>query len=112
MLKKLLCIAMLFSSFTTWAAVEANKADGKSLQTIKGIGPSVAAKIIRERENGAFKDWSDMVNRVKGVGPATAGKLSQEGLTVNGVGYTSTQIAPTPIPQHSTMKKYPPPDRY
>jgi competence protein ComEA len=110
MLKKLISIAILFSTFTAFAAVEINKADIQSLQTIKGIGPGVSTKIIQEREKSAFKDWGDMVHRVKGIGAATASKLSQEGLTVNGIGYS--HISTIPASTHKIIKKYPPADRY
>jgi competence protein ComEA len=66
------------------AAVEVNTADQAQLESIKGIGPSTAKKIIDERKKGDFKDWQDLSTRVNGVGGANSMKFSQAGLTVNG----------------------------
>ncbi len=99
MFKKITCLLALLWAHGTFAAVEVNRADAAALQSIKGIGRSVAHKIITERQNGAFTDWPDMVQRVKGIGPSTAIKLSQEGLTVNGLAYTpGAALAPTKLP--------------
>jgi competence protein ComEA len=88
MLKTLLCLLALFITSTVYASVEVNRADAAALRSIKGIGPGVSAKIIHARDQGAFRDWDDLVARVQGVGPSRAIGLSHEGLTVNGVGYT------------------------
>lgn len=71
-----------------WAATDVNKANQAELESVKGIGPGLAGKILKAREAGAFKDWSDMVDRVSGVGPGNATRLSQAGLTVAGAAYT------------------------
>ncbi len=85
MFKKLLAIALaLFTAAVFAASVDANKATQAELEAIKGIGPSIATKILDERKKGQFKDWTDLVDRVKGVGEGNAAKFSTEGLTVNG----------------------------
>jgi len=66
------------------AAVDANKATRAELESVKGIGPSIAERILDARRNGAFKDWQDMIGRVKGVSHNSAAMFSAEGLTVNG----------------------------
>jgi competence protein ComEA len=99
MLKKVLCLLALLWAHTTFAAVEVNRVDATTLQSIKGIGRSVASKIVAERHQGAFTDWPNLVQRVKGIGHATAIKLSQEGLTVNGLGYTPGAVVR--VPKHS-----------
>ena len=68
-------------------AVDVNKATQAELEAVKGIGPSIATKILDERKKGSFKDWGDMVERVRGVGDGNAAKFSAEGLTVNGSGF-------------------------
>jgi competence protein ComEA len=93
MLKTLLCLLIVVLTQSAWAAVEVNRADASALRTIKGIGPSVSAKIMHERDKGAFRDWDDLVERVPGVGPSRAIGLSHEGLTVNGVGYTPSSAS-------------------
>ena len=87
MLKKLLATLLALFAAAAFAAVDANKATQAELESIKGIGPAIATKILDERKKGSFKDWNDMVERVKGVGEGNAAKFSTEGLTVNGAGF-------------------------
>ena len=75
-------------------AVDVNKATQAELETVKGIGPSVSARILDERKKGSFKDWNDMVERVKGVADANAAKFSAEGLTINGAGFKGATAVP------------------
>ena len=84
MFKKILLIITLLYAAAAFAAVDVNKASAAELDGIKGIGPSLSTKILDERKNGNFKDWSDFIGRVGGVGEKTAAKFSSEGLTVNG----------------------------
>jgi competence protein ComEA len=94
MLKKIAAGLLALFAAAAFAAVDANKATPTELETIKGIGPAVATKIVDERKKGAFKDWPDMVERVKGIGEGNAAKFSAEGLTVNGAGYKGAAPAP------------------
>lgn len=71
-----------------FAAVDVNKASQAELESVRGIGPSLSAKILEARKTGPFTDWNDLQFRVRGVGPGNAVKLSAEGLTVNGAAYT------------------------
>jgi competence protein ComEA len=87
MLKKILTLVALLYAAVCFAAVDVNKATTAELDSIKGIGPAISAKIVDERAKGAFKDWSDFIARVKGVGEGNAAKFSAEGLTVGGAGY-------------------------
>ncbi len=87
MFKRLLAALFALVAATAFAAVDVNKATQAELDSIKGIGPSIATKILDERKKGSFKDWADMVDRVKGVGDGNAAKFSAEGLTVNGQGF-------------------------
>ena len=81
-------LATLLALFAAAAfAVDVNKATQAELEAVKGIGPSIATKILDERKKGSFKDWGDMVERVRGVGDGNAAKFSAEGLTVNGSGF-------------------------
>ena len=87
MIKKILAAMLALFAAAAFAAVDANKATQAELEAVKGIGPAISAKIIEERNKGAFKDWQDMVVRVKGVGEGNAAKFSTEGLTVNGAAF-------------------------
>jgi len=63
------------SSSTSANRININFASASELQTLKGIGPATADKIITYREeNGGISDLSDLEN-VSGIGPATVDKL-------------------------------------
>ena len=78
--------AALFAA-AAFAAVDVNKATQAELESVKGVGPAIAGKILDERKKGAFKDWADLVNRVDGVGETNAAKFSAEGMTVGGAAF-------------------------
>ena len=82
-------IAALLAVFAlnAFAAVDANQASRADLETVKGIGPGLSAKIVEARKTGQFKDWNDLVDRVGGIGPGNAARFSQAGLTVGGAAY-------------------------
>lgn len=93
MIKKLLAVLLAFFAAAAFAAVDVNKADQAALDSVKGIGPAIATKIIDERKKGPFKDWADFIERVKGVGEGNAAKFSAEGLTINGASYNGAAPA-------------------
>lgn len=75
------------------AAADANQASQAELETVKGIGPGLSGKIVAARQQSAFKDWPDLVERVGGVGPGNAARFSQAGLTVAGKPYSASAEA-------------------
>src|SRR4051812_50119082 len=97
MIKRLLAILLAFFAFSAFA-VDANTASQAELDTVKGIGPATATKIVEERKNGAFKDWPDLVARVKGIGDKNAAKMSEGGLTVNGAAMSGAAAAAPTAP--------------
>lgn len=80
-----LCLGIVGS--VAMAAADANKAALEDLRTVKGIGPSIAERILDERKKGSFKDWPDFIGRIKGIGDGNAAKFSANGLTINGATY-------------------------
>jgi competence protein ComEA len=94
--KTILTTALALLSAATFAAVDVNKANQAELESIKGIGPSMSAKIIDARKAGAFKDWADMQSRVKGVKDSKSTKFSADGLTVNGSAFQATAATANP----------------
>lgn len=84
-------IATVFA-LNAFAAVDVNKASQAELETVKGIGPGLSAKILKAREAGGFKDWNDLVERVGGVGAGNAARFSQAGLTVSGAAYDGKPV--------------------
>ena len=83
MFKQIIIALGALVAATAFAAVDVNKASQAELESVKGIGPTLSAQILGERQKAPFKDWSDLTTRVKGVGDASASKFSQNGLTVN-----------------------------
>ncbi|MBP6007757.1 MAG: helix-hairpin-helix domain-containing protein [Rhodoferax sp.] len=93
MLKKILALVAMLYAAACFAAVDVNKATAADLDSIKGIGPGISAKILDERKKGNFKDWTDLIDRVKGLGEGNAAKFSTEGLTVNGAAFKGAAAA-------------------
>lgn len=89
MLKRLLAALAAAVAFSAFAA-DANTASQADLESIKGIGPATAARILEERGKGRFADWADLLHRVKGLGATRAGALSDQGLTVAGARYPAS----------------------
>ena len=96
MFKKFIVALAAFFAFAAFAAVDANKATQAELESVKGIGPAISAKIIDERKKGSFKDWSDMITRVNGIGDKNAVKFSEAGLTVAGASMSGTPAKAQP----------------
>ncbi|MBC7378041.1 MAG: helix-hairpin-helix domain-containing protein [Burkholderiaceae bacterium] len=67
------------------AALELNTATRAQLESLQGIGPSLAEMILVARRKGPFSDWTDLQHRVRGVGPKLAIKMSTQGLVINGL---------------------------
>jgi competence protein ComEA len=84
MIRQLLIAALAALTLNAFAGVDVNSASRAELESVKGIGPGLSAKILKARETGAFKDWPDLVQRVGGVGSGSAAKLSKAGLVVGG----------------------------
>ena len=73
----------------TALALDINQANEAELDSIKGMGPALSAKVIKARELGAFKDWQDLMQRVSGIRQNKAQQLSEQGLTVNGEAFSA-----------------------
>ena len=58
--------------------VSINKADASELESIRGIGPMLAQRIVQFREsNGRFEHLEDLT-RVPGIGPAKLEKIKDQ----------------------------------
>lgn len=58
--------------------VNLNQASLEELESIKGVGPALAERIIAYRnENGKFKTAEDLMN-VKGIGQAKFGRIKEQ----------------------------------
>lgn len=60
------------------ALVNVNKADMAQLETVRGIGPMLAERIVKDREaNGRYERLEDLV-RVPGIGQAKFEKIKSQ----------------------------------
>ena len=93
MLKKTLStlVATLFAGMA-WGQIDLNQASEIDLDGLNGLGPTMTRQILAERQQGPFRDWRDVMNRVKGIGPKKAAHLSEQGLQVQGLGYAQAPI--------------------
>lgn len=97
MIKFIAATLLALASGFAFAATEINRAGQAELESVKGIGPSMATRILDARKKGPFADWADLRTRVKGVGEGNAKKFSAQGLTVNGKGYIVATNAPARV---------------
>ena len=93
MIRQLIATLLAVFAFNAFAAADVNKASQAELESVKGIGPGLSGKILKAREAGTFKSWSDLVERVGGIGPGNAARFSQAGLTVAGGAYDGSATA-------------------
>ena len=66
------------------ATLELNQANRAQLESLPGIGPALAERLLEARQKQAFSDWADLLRRVQGIGRSSARKLSDQGLRING----------------------------
>ncbi|MEY2775967.1 MAG: hypothetical protein RLY30_65 [Pseudomonadota bacterium] len=78
-----LALAALLGVTAAEAAVNVNQASRAELEAVRGIGPSMSARILEERQkNGPFKSPADLAKRVSGIGEKTLKKFQAGGLVV------------------------------
>ncbi len=71
-------------------ALDINQANEAELDSVKGMGPALSAKVLKARTQGPFKDWPDLIQRVSGIRHNKAQQFSAQGLTVNGQPFGAT----------------------
>ena len=77
------CGLLCLFALPVWSAVNPNQASQAELETIRGIGPSMSARIVAERQkNGPFKSPQDFARRVPGVGPKKLKAFQEAGLQI------------------------------
>lgn len=75
-MKLFIWIAALALGLQLWA-VNLNTASSEELQSIKGIGPKTAEKIIEYRQDQQFESIEEIMN-VKGIGEKKYEKMKEE----------------------------------
>ena len=68
----------------TALALDINQANEAELDSVKGMGPALSAKVLKVRAESPFHSWADFMQRVSGIRQSKAQKFSEQGLTVNG----------------------------
>ena len=71
----------VFLPWPSWA-MDLNTASSDALQSLRGVGPRMAERILAERDRSPFVSLEDLAQRVRGVGPATVERLRAQGLTI------------------------------
>lgn len=57
------------------SVIDVNRADSAALESLSGVGPALARRIVRARErSGGFRSVDDLL-QVRGIGPATLERL-------------------------------------
>ena len=77
------CVVLLLTNSAAFA-LDINQANEAELDSVKGMGPALSAKVLKARGQSPFKDWSDLMQRVSGIRQNKAQQFSEQGLTVNG----------------------------
>jgi competence protein ComEA len=68
----------------TALALDINQANEAELDSVRGMGPALSAKVLKARADGPFRNWSDLMQRVSGIRQNKAKQFSEQGLTVDG----------------------------
>lgn len=74
---------------TTALALDINQANEAELDSVKGMGPALSAKVLKARAEGPFKNWTDLMKRVSGIRQNKAKQLSDQGLTIDGQAFAT-----------------------
>ena len=70
-------------------ALDINQANEAELDSVKGMGPALSAKVLKARAQGPFKDWADLMQRVSGIRHNKAQQFSEQGLRVEGQAFSA-----------------------
>jgi competence protein ComEA len=84
-MRRLAGLALLLACFSA-SALEINDANRAQLEQLKGVGVTLAEKILVEREKARFSGWDDLRQRVKGISGKRVTEWQAKGVTVNGEG--------------------------
>lgn len=61
-------------------ALDLNQATWQELQTLPGVGPKMAQRIVSERQRGPFESLAHLAERVSGLGAKRIERLRSAGL--------------------------------
>lgn len=99
-------LSVLLLTGSTAFALDVNKATSAELQTIEGVGPVIAERILKERSRGGkFSSTANLIERVKGVGDKTAGRITSGSGLKKGVSSTTSNKASSKAASSKKPKK-------
>lgn len=84
MRRRLLLLAWLPLAVSAQKLLELNTATQAQLESLAGVGPDLAERLLKARDARVFEDWADLRRRVSGIGPKLARHLSDQGLRIQG----------------------------
>ena len=79
------------------APLDVNTAGRADLESLPGIGPALAERLLAARAQAPFSDWTDLRRRVHGIGPKLAARLSDQGLRVHGLAWAASPAGAAPV---------------
>jgi competence protein ComEA len=94
-------LAALPAGHAQGATLELNTASRAELESLPGIGPELASRLLAARAQAPFADWAELRRRVHGIGEASARRLSAHGLRVQGQALHSSSAAAASAPAAS-----------
>ncbi len=89
--KLFMALGLSFACLFAHAELDINRAREIDLEGLKGVGPSLSARILKAREVRPFTNWQDLQQRVKGIGPVLTQSLSDQGARIDGKSWTPTK---------------------
>ncbi|RPH66706.1 MAG: helix-hairpin-helix domain-containing protein [Burkholderiales bacterium] len=92
------------------SALDANTATRAELETIRGVGPALSARIVEARRTQPFADLDDLKARVRGVGDANLRRMREDGLVVGTSGRVQTFVGQPASRREARPKRKPPVD--
>lgn len=81
-LRAIVAVALGLACAGASLALDANTATGDELQTLRGVGPALSARIVEARRAQPFTDLEDLKTRVRGIGDANLRRMREAGLRV------------------------------
>lgn len=98
-------LSLLLLTGSNVFALDVNKANSAELQTIEGVGPVIAERILRERSRGGkFTSTANLIERVKGVGDKTARRITSGSGLKKGTSTATKKKASTKTATSETAK--------
>jgi|GEM_PF-1237816 competence protein ComEA len=94
--QSLLIILLQFSP-QAWA-LDLNHASVDELQSISGVGPKMAQRIVTERARGPFESLDNLAERVSGVGSKRIDRFKAAGLKVGPTVGSAVGLTPGLVP--------------